>query len=210
MHSRNKFFANLTKQEKQVFERLSSPAKIQDFLDSLPMNFSDVDPCFCPRDVLQQRKAHCMEGALLAAAALWYHGHKPLLLDLTASNKDEDHVVTIFKINGFYGAISKTNHAVLRYREPIYKTLRELVMSYFHEYFLNTGEKTLRIFSKPFDLSKYKHLNWITSREGILDLIDLLASSPHEQILSKEQIKNLRKADRMEIKAGKIVEWPRR
>lgn len=202
-----KAFKDLTSTERKIFQSLSTPVKIQNFLDALPMNFAEEDPCFSPRDVLKERKAHCMEGALLAAAALWYHGQKPLLLDLVAMNKDEDHVVVLFKENGYYGAISKTNHAVLRYREPIYKTVRELALSYFHEYFLHSGQKTLREYSDPFDLSKLGHLNWIIGREGILDLIDAMADSPHHALLNKQQMKNLRKADQIEIKAGQIVEW---
>jgi hypothetical protein len=201
------FFSGLTNKEQAILKRLSTPAKIQDYLDSLKMNFSENDPCFCPRDVLREQKAHCMEGALLAAAALWYHGEKPLLLDLTTTNDDEDHVITLFKVNEYWGAISKTNHAVLRYRDPIYKTIRELVLSYFHEYFLNSGKKTLRTFSQPFDLSKLYKLDWFKSRDGILDLIDQLASSPHEQIIANEQTKILRRADEIEIQAGKLVEW---
>jgi hypothetical protein len=197
----------LTPAERKILKKLNTPAKIQDFLDSLKMNFSEDDPCLSPREVLAMRTAHCMEGALLAAAALWFHGHKPLLLDLTTSKNDEDHVVALFQVNGCWGAISKTNHAVLRYREPVYKTVRELAMSYFHEYFLHTGQKTLRTYSHPFDLSKHARYNWITSRDNIMDLIQTMSDSKHYQILNKRQLKNLRKADKIEIAAGKIVEW---
>lgn len=204
-------FIDLTATELKILKRLNTPVKIQDFLDTLPMNFSDLDPCLSVRGVLQKRTAHCFEGALLAAAALWYGGQKPLLLDLTTTKDDEDHVVALFRggpKQKFWGAISKTNHAVLRYREPVYKTVRELAMSYFHEYFLSsTGKKTLRTFSKPFDLSKYTKLNWITSQAGLMDLIQALANSPHEAILTVGQMKNLRKADSIEVNAGKIVEW---
>lgn len=204
-------FADFNKQELKVLRSLSTPVKIQNFLDSLSMNFSDDDPCYCPKQVLQKRTAHCMEGALLAASALMYHGHKPLLLDLTTTSNDEDHVVALFqqKIGKqlFWGAISKTNHAVLRYREPIYKTIRELALSYFHEYFLNsTGQKTLRTFSKPFDLSKFNKLNWLTSQQGIMEIIQAMADSPHQEILNQIQIKQLRLADPIERQAGKIVE----
>ena len=206
----NPNFQGLSEDEYKFLKRLSTPSKIQDFLDTLPMNFSDTDPCFSVRDVLRERRAHCFEGALLAAAALMINGAPPLLLDLTTNNNDEDHVVAVYKAGKFYGAISKTNHAVLRFRDPIYKTVRELVMSYFHEYFLNNGQKTLRTFSKqPFDLSKYNKLNWLTSRDGILDIIDELAQAPHEQILSPQQIKQLRKASSLEIQVGKFVEWKR-
>ncbi len=234
LQNRSKIFKDLLPGERKTLVRLSTPAKIQDYLDSLPMNFSDADPCLCPRQVLKQHTAHCMEGALFAAAALWFHGHKPLLLDLTTTHDDEDHVVALFqmpvqgrgrvagrgrgKSSDFaWGAISKTNHAVLRYREPIYKSVRELAMSYFHEYFLNGGphaaQKTLRTFStRPFNLSasRYSKLNWVTSQDGIMEIIDVMANAPHTKILTVQQTKNLRKADQIEIRAGKIVEWPRR
>jgi hypothetical protein len=119
---------------------------------------------------------------------------------------DLDHVVTLFRKDGYWGAVSKTNHAVLRYREPVYKNIRELVMSYFHEYFLFDGRKTLRAFSKPFDLSKHG-TSWITTEENLATLAHLLDTSPHTKILSPKQIRNLRKADKIEIKAGKIVEY---
>lgn len=205
-----KILSSLTAKERQVLARLNSPAKIQDFLDTLAMNFSDEDPCLSVRQVLQQRTAHCMEGALFAAAALWFHGQKPLLLDLTTTNKDEDHVVALFQQRGRWGAISKTNHSVLRYREPVYKTVRELVMSYFHEYFLDTGQKTLRTYSKPFDLSRFADLNWLTSQDHLMELIDAMINSPHYPIINKQQIKNLRNADKIEIQVGKALEWRRR
>lgn len=208
--------ASFTASERKVLARLNTPTKIQDYLDSLPMNFSDQDPCLSVQGVLRRRTAHCMEGALLAAAALWFHGRPPLLLDLTTTPNDEDHVVAVFTeghgSNKRYGAISKTNHAVLRYREPIYKSVRELALSYFHEYFLNNapyaGQKTLRTYSaKPFDLSRpaIAKLNWLTSQDGLMELIERMASAPHSEILTKQQIKNLRKADLIEIQAGRLI-----
>lgn len=155
---------------------------------------------------LKARKAHCFEGALIAAAALWIKGERPLILDLKTSKRDVDHVVTLFRREGFWGAVSKTNHAVLRYREPIYKNIRELALSYFHEYFLNQGEKTLRSFSEPLDLSKVK-FDWLTGGDDLFGLVSLLDRSRHTPILNKNQIKKLRRADKIEIKAGKMVEW---
>lgn len=201
-----KKFFDFTPKEIKVFARLNSPRKIQDFLNKLPVNFEKKgDTCLSPRQVLRQNQAHCMEGALLAAVALWFHGQKPLLLDLKTTPNDDEHVVALFKQHGHWGALSKTNHAVLRYREPVYKTVRELVMSYFHEYFKDSGQKTLRSFSRPFDLSRYKDKTWLTSTENCWDLVDALDTSPHYKILTRAQIKTLRKADPIEIKAGKIV-----
>src|ERR1700733_9427348 len=129
----------------KTLKKLSTPAKIQDFLNSLPFNFEKKgETCRSPKASIEADTAHCFEGALIAAAALSLRGQKPLLLDLKASGKDMDHVVALFKRDGKWGAISKTNHAVLRYREPVYASVRELAMSYFHEYFLPSGVKTLR------------------------------------------------------------------
>lgn len=194
----------------KVFKKLSkldTPEKIQDFLNKLPFNFEEKGETYMsPARALEVGKAHCFEGALIATLALEMHGHKPLLLDLkTTLDRDIDHVVALFKQDGYWGAISKTNHAVLRYREPIYKTIRELALSYFHEYFLNNGEKTLRSYSKPFDLSKCG-IDWKGSEKNLFKLVETLDKSPHTQILNKKQIKNLRKADKIEIQTGKIVD----
>ncbi len=135
------------------------------------------------------------------------HGQKPLLLDLKTTADDYEHVVALFRAHGCWGAVSKTNHAVLRYREPVYKTIHELVMSYFHEYFLDNGKKTLRSYSDPFDLSKLKNTSWITSEKDLWSISNALDRAPHHRILTPAQIKTLRKAERIDREAGKIVEW---
>lgn len=201
-------FFDFTPKEIAVFQRLNAPQKIQDFLNKLPANFEkNGDTCLSPREVLKQRRAHCAEGAVLAATILWYHGQKPLLMDIKTTLDDDEHIVALFKKNGFWGAVSKTNHAVLRYREPIYKTVRELALTYFHEYFKNNGQKTMRSFSSPFDLSKIKDRRWLTTKRNLWGLIEKLDRSKHFKVLNKQQIKNLRRADAIEIKAGKLAEW---
>lgn len=200
------------KEEIKIFRKLSSPQRLQDFLNSLPFNFEkNGETCMSPRMVLEKKTAHCMEGAIFAAAALEFHGAKPLILDLCATAKpfDYDHVITVFKTDGFFGAISKTNHAVLRYREPIYKTLRELVMSYFHEYFLHDGRKTLREYSNLLDLNKFNKQNWRISENNLFEIPEYLDRIKHSKILTNKQIRNLRLADKVEILAGKIVEYNR-
>src|SRR3989339_1344450 len=161
---KNSFSSN----EWQLFQLLKSPALIQDWLNALPFNFEkNGETNYSPRSVIKNKTAHCLEGALLAATALRVHGQRPLILDLEASGKDQDHVVALFKHHDHWGAISKTNHAVLRYREPIYRSVRELVMSYFHEYFLQSdGRKTLRGWAAV-DLSRFDQLNWMTSIENL-------------------------------------------
>lgn len=199
--------SGLNKEEWKILKKLSTPQKIQDFLNSLPFNFEkDGETHHSVRYTLKSGRAHCFEGALIAALALWIQGRRPFLLDLVTVPEDFDHVVTLFKEGGAWGAISKTNHAVLRFREPVYKNVRELVMSYFHEYFLDNGKKTLRGYSQPYDLSRFG-TGWFTTEDNLASLAHKLDRSPHKQILSRKQIKNLRKAEQVEIKAGKIVEY---
>jgi len=200
----------LTKREISLFQRLHSPQKIQDFLGTLPFNFEKKgETLMSPRKVLEVQKCHCLEGAFLAALALWLHGHKPLILDLKASKPDFDHVLAVFKQGKFWGAISKTNHGVLRFRDPIYKNPRELAMSYFHEYFLDNGIKTLKSYSLPYDLAKMKEfkLEWVTTPNNLWKISKFLDRLPHQSFLPKNMKNKLRKADLVEIKAGQVVEW---
>jgi hypothetical protein len=198
-------------EEFSIFKKLRTPAAIQDFVNGFEMNFTGRKHTYAsPLVVLQTGKAHCMEGAMLAAAALWYLGYPPLLLDLKTTAQDDDHVVALFRERGRWGAISKTNHAVLRYRDPVYRDPRELAMSYFNEYFLDSGVKTMRSFSAPFDLSRCRAARgdeWLTSRGNLEDIAAALDFSKHFQILKKGAERILRRADKSEIKAGKIVEW---
>lgn len=202
---------DLTKDEAQLFRRLNTPHKIQDFLEAVPINFErSGETVYSPRQVLKNKKAHCMEGALFAAAVFQFHGQKPYLLHLKTTKNDFEHIVAPFQIQNHWGAISKTNHAVLRYREPVYKNIRELVMSYFHEYFLNTtAQKTLREFSDLFDLTQFNSKSWVTSDEDLWYIDRALDKIPHHPILTKSMIKTLRPADLVEVKAGKITSWPK-
>ena len=141
--------------ERAVFRRLATPEKIQRFLDDLAYNKEhDGETCRSPRRVLRDRTAHCMEGALFGAAALRMLGHPPLLLDLEAV-RDDDHVLAIFRERGHWGALAKSNYSGLRYREPVYRTLRELAMSYFEHYYNLKREKTLRNYSRPVNLRRF-------------------------------------------------------
>lgn len=199
----------LSKEEIKLFKSLNTPKKIQDFLNKIPVNFEEKgDTCYSPRMILKNKKCHCMEGAILAALILRVNGYKPLLLDLLASKDDFDHVVALFKKNGKWGALSKTNHSILRYREPIYNSIRELVMSYFHEYINDDGKKTLRKYSSPINLSKFDKKGWMTSEEEIWYIPNYITTVKHYEILNKKQIKDLRPADKIEQYVCKeIVEW---
>jgi hypothetical protein len=193
--------------EFRVLRKLDRPKKVQDFINRIPSNVErGGETCTSPLVTLRRNKAHCMEGALLAALALWMHGHPPLILDLKTTAADVDHLVALFRVDGYWGGITKTNHAVLRYREPIYRDVRELATSYFHEYFMNDGAKTLRQYSTPFDLRRWKG-NWVTSEDDLWELETAIDRSPHHPLLSRKQIAGLRRADKIEIEAGKLTEW---
>lgn len=155
---------------------------------------------------LKSGKMHCFEGALLAAAALWINQEPPLILDLKAEG-DDDHVVTLYKRNGYWGAISKSNHTTLRWRDPIYKTIRELAVSYFHEYLDNKFyKKGLVSFSQPFNLKKIG-TEWITDEQDLHYLVEALDNLPHERIYPAKNSKYIRRADKMERLAAQIIEW---
>jgi hypothetical protein len=198
----------LTPAERRLFARLDTPHKIQDFLDRLPVNFEpDGDTVMSPRRMLSAGVAHCAEGALFAVAVLGFHRRPAWLLDLRARPSDHDHVVALFKEHGLWGAISKTNHAILRWRDPIYKSVRELAVSYAHEYCLPSGTKSLIAFSRPFSLARYGLSRWVTADEDLHWLMDDLDNSPHEAIAPKRV--RQRRSSPIEIKAQAVVEWVR-
>ncbi|OGI86048.1 hypothetical protein A3A01_01505 [Candidatus Nomurabacteria bacterium RIFCSPLOWO2_01_FULL_39_17] len=194
-----------TKKEIKLIQRLNTPTKVQNFLNSLKFNFEKKGETLrSPLRVLREKNAHCFEGALLGAYILSLHGFSPFILHLQTTKEDYDHIIAPFRINGFWGALSKTNHSALRYRDAIYKNIHELVMSYFHEYFLDNGIKTLRKYSKLLNLNIFEKY-WMMAEENLWGIDEELDKIKHYNILSNGV--NLRKADRVEIKAGKIVEY---
>ncbi|MDQ5954717.1 MAG: hypothetical protein QG583_645 [Patescibacteria group bacterium] len=202
---------NFTKGELKFLKSLNTPAKVQDYLNSLPFNFEydGVDTIKSPLRVLREHNAHCFEGAILGAYILSLHKHKSLLMYLKTTKHDFDHVIAPFKIGKYWGALSKTNHNVLRYREPIYKDIRELAMSYFHEYFLDNGDKTLRQYSDILDLSKIKE-NWAIDKNDLWYIDKALDKMKHFDIVPKEVLKKLRKVDKIEVSASKREEYKKR
>ncbi len=199
---------DFTPEEKTLLVSLDTPAKVQDFLDTIPMNHEvdGVDTVKSPLRVLRERSAHCIEAAILGAYILSLHGYPPLLMYLKADGNDFDHVIAPFKEHGFWGALSKTNHAVLRYREPVYKTVRELVMSYFHEYTDDEGKKTLREYSDVLDLRIFES-GWEVATIDLWGIDEELGKLEHYPIAPKDVLKRLRNADPIEQKAGALIEW---
>lgn len=199
----------LTTGETRMLNALRSPQRIQDFVENLRIPFSQrEDRCRSPRVALAERVAFCMEGAMVAALALRLAGHRPLVLDLTTAPHDEDHVVALFRDRDKWGAISKTNHATLRYRDPIYRSVHELAASYFHEYVDLRGRKTLRSWAVA-DLSRFDRRGWMTSAEDVWFVPEHLADIPHRSFLAPGQARRLRRADPVEIAAGKLTTWNR-
>jgi hypothetical protein len=198
------YFANLTKmdwtkEEISFLKKLNDPDKIQAFLDSI--DYNPNYECRSPRWVIKKRSAHCFEGALFAAAALDFIGHKPLLVDMKAFN-DDDHVIAVFKEDGYWGSVAKSNFTTLRYREPVYHSLRELIMSYFDFYFNIYGDKSLRSYSLPLNLTIFNARSWATTDEDLEYIGDKLEKLHHFDVVTKRMIKKLKVASETMMKAG--------
>ena len=200
----------LTRGEFAVLKRLSTPEKIQAFLNATPANHElGGETLLSVREVIRQRRAHCLEGAMLAACALWVHGEPPLVLYMHCHIVDWPHVITLFKRGNCWGAISKTNGVPLRYRDPVYRSLRELVMSYFHEYYTRRGNKTLRGYSVPFDLRRMDTNLWVTNPHNGWKVNDRLENLRHFMLITRAQEKLLDKRDKFERTIAKLLEYPK-
>lgn len=190
-----------TKAELAVFRRLSTPERIQRYLDDLAYRAEDA--AVCPRQVLVERRAHCFDGALFGAAALRRLGHPPALVDLRAV-RDDDHVLAVYRVGGCWGAVAKSNFVGLRYREPIHRTLRELVLSYFEQYFNLDGEKTLREFSPPLALRQFDRLAWEFRDDAIPGIGERLDALRHRPVLTAAQARRLAPVDARSMQGGMV------
>ena len=188
-----------TREEKEFLDSFTDPYSIQVFLDSISYN-PDYG-CRSPRWVIRKGSAHCFEGALFAAAALEYLGFKPLIVDMKAYN-DDDHVIAVFREDGLWGAVAKSNFTSLRYREPVYRTLRELIMSYFDFFFNTLGEKSLRSYSLPFNLNSYNEKDWSRSDNDLEYIGDKIESLHHFPVVTDKIISKLKIASESMIRAG--------
>jgi len=188
-----------TPSEIRAFHRLRDPYGIQRFLHGLPYHLTDT--AWSPRRVLRERTAHCFEGAIFAAAALRVNGFPPLILDFEAQ-QDSDHVLAVYQMNGHWGAIAKSNFTGLRYREPVYRSLRELALSYFEDYFNLRGERTLRRYSAPVNLKRFDHLDWMTTEKPIWFIAEYLTKIHHFPLISESQAEHLHRVDERSLKAG--------
>jgi hypothetical protein len=184
--------ASFTPTELRKLRSLKDPYGIQRFLDDMPYHLADT--AWSPRRVLRENTSHCLEGAIFAAAALRANGFPPLIWDLEAEH-DTDHVLGIYRVKGHWGAVAKSNYSGCRYREPVYRTLRELAMSYFNLYFNMRRERTLRTFSRPVNLARFDPLQWMTTEKPIWFIVDYLLEIPHTKLLRPGVAKRLHRID---------------
>jgi hypothetical protein len=192
--------SQLNKKERKVFSRLTSPVKIQKFLDSL--TYSGEERYRCPRSVLQDGKAHCYDGAMLAAAALQMIGYPPLLVEILPNDRDDDHILAVFCHGKHWGAVAKSNFVGLRYREPVYRSLRELIMSYFESYFNIAGERTMLGYTAPLNLHRFDKLDWFI-QDSTMDIIgDALNNICKYRIMTPAMSRKLSYVDQRSYKAG--------
>jgi hypothetical protein len=200
--SRRRGDRGLTPREAARLARLSPPWRIQKFLDELDYDATGKS-CRSPRRVLRERIVQCMDGALFAAAALRAQGHPPLLLDLEAE-QDDDHVLAVFRGPAGWGAIARSNYSGLRYREPVYPTIRVLVFSYLESYFNLRGEKSLRRYSRPVSLGRFDRRHWTTAEEDLWLIPEYLVGVPHYRLLPASAVNRLARVDRRMFEAGLV------
>jgi hypothetical protein len=196
---KNVVTSTFTPSELRKLRSLKTPHGIQRLLNDMPYHLADS--AWSPRRVLRENTSHCYEGALFAAAALRVNGFPPLLLDLEAEH-DTDHVIAVYRVDGCWGAVAKSNYTGCRYREPVYRTLRELALSYFEVYFNLRGERTLRTFSRPVDMKRFDHLDWMTSEDPVWFVAEYLLTISHTRLISRAQAKRLHRLDGRSFRAG--------
>ncbi len=184
--------------ELRKLRSFKDPYGVQRFLDDTPYHLADS--AWSPRRVLREQTSHCLEGAIFAAAALRALGFPPLIIDYEAEN-DTDHVLAVFRVKGHWGAVAKSNYTGCRYREPVYRSLRELAMSYFNIYFNMRGERTLRNFSLPVNLARFDHLHWMTTEEPIWFIPYYLCDIHHYKLLRPGMVKRLHRIDQRLFRA---------
>jgi hypothetical protein len=189
----------LTGQSLRTLRALKTPKLIQQFIDGLTYQYADT--AGSPQRTLRERKGHCLEGALVAAAALRLQGHPPLLMDLEGE-RDDDHVLAIYKVRGLWGSLAKSNFAGLRSRKPVYRTLRELAMTYFEHYYNLRGEHTLRSYSRPVNLARLDSQQWMTAEEDVWCVAEALIAARHYPVAPEKMLRALPRLDRRSFDAG--------
>jgi len=193
----------LNHENRMIFNSFKSPYQIQEYLDDIPYIGEDLNRS--PLLVMQDRQSHCLDGGLLAALALRKIGYSARIIDLVQEpGIDDDHVLAIFQHNGFFGALAKSNFVGLRFREPVYSSIRELVMTYFDVFFNVDGIKTLRGYTRPIHLDFYDRYHWQTDLAGVDRVVKRLYSMKIVPVISKNQIEILNVMDKRSYHAGML------
>jgi len=188
----NRDHPGFTPKQLRKLRSLRDPHGIQKYVDAMPYHLADT--AWSPRRVLEENTSHCLEGAIFAAAALRANGFPPLIVDLEADH-DTDHVLAVYRVDGHWGAVAKSNYTGCRYREPVYRTLRELALSYFNIYFNLRKERTLRRFSRPVNLARFDRLDWMTTDKPVWFIVYHLLEIPHYPLFSKRIAARLHRVD---------------
>ena len=201
MNAIPEFENRLPQSLRKVFQGLQSPAAVQAYLDSIPYKAEELDRS--PLRVMTDGQAHCLDGGIFAALALWRLGFRPLILDLVpVPGMDDDHVLAVFQVDGLWGTLAKSNYPNLRYREPIHRSLRELAMTYFEFYFSLQREKTLRAYTRPLDLSRFQEPSCMWEEEGIKKIAKRLYGLKPIPLISEKSAAHLNLSDERSYKAG--------
>lgn len=201
---------DLTPAEFTLLRRLDTPRKIQLFINAIPTNHElGGETILSVREVLRQRRAHCIEAAFVSACAMWIHGKPPLVMYMGCDASDFPHVIALFRRGQCWGAVSKSNGPHLRYRDPVYRSLRELAMSYFDEYFDKRGRKTLRSCSRAFDMRRIAPELWVTREKACKEAHERLASLPRQALVSAFQQRLLSRRDAFQRRVSRTLEYPR-
>ncbi len=192
----------LTARELAVLRRLSTPKRVQAYLDGLTYNLERSGATVrSPRRVMRDRTAHCAEGAIFAAAALRFHGRPPLVVDLE-SVRDDDHVLAVYRDGGLWGAVAISKFAGLRFRTPVYRTIRELALSYFEDYYNWDGERSLRRYSRPISLARFDRIDWMTTEVDLWPILEHLTTVAHSPLIPAAAARRLPRLDKRSYESG--------
>jgi len=202
----NKFESQLKPGEKRLLDGLDTPSRIQAFLNTL--RYSEDKFYRCPLHLLRDRKGHCFDGALFAAMALRRTGRPPVIVELIPNDRDDDHLIALFKQHGCWGAVAQSNFTGIRFREPVYRSLRELAMSYFEDFFNSAGEKTLQGYRNPINLKVFDHLDWMASDSGLETLSNAMDRYRVHPLISAEMAAGLSPVDERSLRAGLLGSNP--
>jgi hypothetical protein len=196
--------SHLNEDQLHLWRSLDTPFKIQAFLDTCAYRpeYSNLSPL----SVIEQGRAHCLDGAVFGAAALRRLGHEPLLVDMFPDpGMDDDHVLAVYRQHRRWGAVAKSNFVGLRSREPVYRDLHELVMSYFEQFYNINGVKSLRTYTRPLNITKLDAFGWEWRDDGVDRIEKALLKRARRPLLTPAMTASLSPVDSLTYQAGMLV-----